>query len=110
MSIVRTLRQLDFGNVVDDADKKLVELVQAVQATGKNGKLTITVNVRKATAGALAIVGKCAITKPAEPPAEVLMFAGEDGELLTEDPRQQKLELKTATVSELPLKATGTGS
>lgn len=92
--ITDTLRHLDAGNLLDDASEKLAELVRTVDATNKAGSLTITLKVRKATAGALAITGKVDVKTPPTPPMENLMFATVDGDLLTEDPNQRKLDLK----------------
>lgn len=92
--ITDTLRHLGAGCLMDDAAEALSGLVLAVDNTGKAGTLTIKISLRKATAGALAVTGAVTVKKPAEPPIESLMFPTPEGNLLTEDPRQQKLELK----------------
>lgn len=97
--ITDTLRHLDHGNLLDDASEKLAELVKNVDASGKPGSLTITIKVRKAAVGALAITGKVDVKTPAAPVLENLMFATVDGDLLTEDPRQSKLDLKAVAVT-----------
>ena len=109
MNFVDTLNQLDAGNLVDDANDRLAELVKAVATTGKPGSMTITVNVRKATADAMALTGKCAMKKPVEPPAESLMFHDENGQLSTQHPKQISMELKEVTTSKepAPLKVIG---
>ena len=104
-NIIKTIEQLDAGNLVDEAGTKLADLVKAVQATGKPGKLSITISVRKATADAMAITGKTTLTKPSVPAAESLMFANEEGELSVEHPRQNKLDLKAVEEANTPLKA-----
>lgn len=97
--ITDTLRHLGAGCLMDDAAEALSGLVLAVDSTGKVGKLTIEISLRKATAGALAVTGSIKVKKPAEPPMESLMFPTPEGNLLTEDPRQQKLELKSVGVA-----------
>lgn len=92
--ITDVLRHLEAGCLIDDASEKMSELVKAVDQTGKAGKLIITIQLRKATKGALAITGKVDCTKPKEPAFESLMFATPEGNLLTEDPNQKKLDLK----------------
>lgn len=96
--ISHTLRAVRAGSgedlLMDNAADKLAELVRAVADTGKPGTLTITVKVRKATAGALAITGDAKVKTPPQPVVESLMFPTVDGDLLTEDPRQTKLDLK----------------
>lgn len=73
-------------------------------STGKAGSITITLKLRKATAGALAVTGSVTVKKPAEPAIESLLFATPEGNLLTEDPRQVKLELKPVAVEAKELK------
>lgn len=103
-SIVDTLRHLDAGCLVDDATTGLAEIVKAVDATGKPGSLVITVTVRKATAGAMAVLGKVAVKKPVEPVLESLLFPTPEGNLLTEDPNQRKLDLRPISVTQKELK------
>lgn len=103
-SITDTLRHLEAGCLIDDASEKLAELVKAVDATGKTGTLTLTLKLRKATAGALAVTGNVSVKKPAEPAIESLLFATPEGNLLTEDPRQTKLDLKPIAVETKELK------
>ncbi len=93
--ITETLHRLDGGCLMDELAEKMSELVLACDTTGKPGYLTLKINLRRATAGALAITGAVAIKKPAEAPVEALMFPTPEGNLLTEDPRQQKLSLKS---------------
>ncbi|MGK8889942.1 MULTISPECIES: hypothetical protein [Burkholderia] len=93
--ITDTLRHIGGGTLMDQASDKLAELVNAVDATGKGGTLTLVIGVKKATrGGAMLIVGKVAVKKPAEEPMEAMLFATPEGNLITDDPRQQKLDLK----------------
>ncbi len=102
-TILQTISSLHAGLLADEANDKLQDLVKAVDTTGKAGTLTITLSVRKATAGALAVKGKVAAKLPAEPDLEALLFPTPEGNLLTEDPRQQKLDIRpiAAPVREL---------
>lgn len=84
--IHETLRHLMGGTFLD--------LVAAVDSTGKAGKITLTISIKKSTKAAMAVVGDIKMSKPTEAPDATLMFATPEGNLLTEDPRQQKLELK----------------
>lgn len=93
--ITDTLRHIGGGVFIDQASEKLAELVNAVDASGKAGVLTITIAVKKATrGGAMHIGGKIALKKPAEDPMEAMLFATPEGNLIADDPRQQKLDLK----------------
>jgi hypothetical protein len=89
-----TLRYLQGGTFLDEASEQLAELVSAVDATGKGGKITLEISVKKMSKGACGVVGKIRLSKPLEAPDATLMFPTPEGNLLTEDPRQQKLELK----------------
>ena len=95
--ITDTLRHIGGGVFIDTASDKLSELVAAVDSSGKAGKIDLTITVKKATrSGAMHITGKVKLTKPAEEPMEAMLFATPDGNLVADDPRQQKLELKVA--------------
>jgi len=104
--ITDTLRALRGGQMLDEASEKLAELVQAVERTGKAGTLTLTLAIKPAgrAAGTLVISDKIKLTPPKEESAETLLWATPEGNLLTEDPRQQKLELKVADAPAAPLK------
>ncbi|ENH6340897.1 hypothetical protein ABWH74_004287 [Burkholderia vietnamiensis] len=93
--ITDTLRHIGGGVFIDQASDKLAELVNAVDASGKGGTMTITIAVKKATrGGAMHIGGKVTLKKPAEEPMEAMLFATPEGNLIADDPRQQKLDLK----------------
>ncbi|MCL2344223.1 MAG: hypothetical protein FWC58_00010 [Desulfobulbus sp.] len=76
------------------AGSKFSELVSAVDAHGKAGKLTLKIDIKPSTAGAMAVKAECSIMKPKGKPAESLLWATPEGNLMDEDPRQAKLELK----------------
>lgn len=97
--IIETLNRLDAGMLMDDATEKLAEVVKSVEETGKAGELTIKVKVRKATAGALALEGVVTSKMPPKEKFESLLFATPEGNLLAEDPRQQRLELRQVETS-----------
>lgn len=94
--VLETLHHIQNGTFLAEAADQLAELVKAVDTTGKPGKLTLTINVRKAMHTALAIKGKVVVAMPPEAPLEALMFPTPEGNLLTEDPRQSKLPLAEA--------------
>ena len=106
--ITETLRNLQGGSFLDDASEQLAELVRAVSATGKAGKITMEITVKKMSTSATGVIGKIKLSKPYEAPDATLMFPTEDGDLLTEDPRQQRFDLRTvSTQSTAPLKQVG---
>lgn len=95
--ITDTLRHIGGGVFIDMASDKMTELVSAVAESGKAGKLTMEINVKKATrGGAMHVTGKLTLKKPAEEPMEAMLFATPEGNLIADDPNQQKLDLKVA--------------
>jgi hypothetical protein len=94
--ITDTLRHIGGGVFIDIASDKLAELVAAVDSSGKSGRIDLTISVKKATrGGAMHITGKVKLTKPADEPMEAMLFATPEGNLVADDPHQQKLELKS---------------
>ena len=81
--------------LLDLASEKLAELVNAITNTGKAGSLTMKIELKPSTAGALAVRGDVKIKKPQRMPREALLWATPDGNLMADDPRQIKMELKT---------------
>lgn len=95
--ITDTLRHIGGGVFIDIASDKMSELVNAVSDSGKPGKLTMDISVKKATrGGAMHISGKITMKKPAEDPMEAMLFATPEGNLVADDPKQAKLDLKVA--------------
>jgi hypothetical protein len=97
--ITDTMRHMRSGQFIDDASTKLAEIVNAVDITGKPGKLTIEITVKKVgRAGALELVDKVSAKVPHEAPITTLMFPTPEGNLMTSDPRQQALELQVVPI------------
>lgn len=97
----------DLVPIMDAAGAKFSELINAVTNHQKAGTLKLTINVKPSTAGALAVKAEVAITKPKGLPPESLLWATPEGNLMAEDPRQTKLELKpVATEPARELKTT----
>lgn len=98
----------DLIPIMDAAGAKFSELIRAVTENNKAGKLTLKIDVKPSTAGTLAIKAECTITKPKGMPAESLLWPTPDGNLMAEDPRQTKLDLKPiATEPARELKTVG---
>lgn len=97
--ITDSLRHLQGGTFLEEASEQLAELVSAVDNTGKAGTITLVISVKKMSKGAMGVTGQIKLRKPQEAPDATLMFPTPEGNLLTEDPRQQKLALKTVEAS-----------
>ena len=84
----------DIVPVMDYAGEKLAELVSAIESHNKAGTLTMKISIKPSTAGALAVKAEVAIKKPVGLPPEALLWSTPEGNLVADDPRQKKLELK----------------
>lgn len=83
--------------VMDAAGAKFTELINAVVSRQKPGTLTLKIQIKPSTAGAMAIKADIATKKPQGIAAESLLWATPEGNLISEDPRQIKLDLKPVT-------------
>ena len=84
----------DLIPIMEVAGAKFSELINAVAAYNKAGTLTLKVAIKPSTAGAMAVKAEVSINKPKGLPAESLLWATPEGNLIPEDPRQTKLDLK----------------
>lgn len=84
----------DLRPVLEVAGDKLAEVIGAVVATNKAGSLSMKIDIKPSTAGALAVKATVAIKKPKGLPPESLLWPTPEGNLMLDDPRQTKLELK----------------
>ncbi|WP_254905949.1 hypothetical protein [Paraburkholderia youngii] len=89
--------------MLDHASDQFTDLVRTIDANGGTGKLTIELNVKKASrGGAMLVTGKSTLKKPADEPMEAMLFATPEGNLVADDPRQQKLDLKRVETADTP--------
>lgn len=82
------------GDLIDDINAQLAEVVQAVDVTGQNGSLTITLKVARKnlkSGSMICITDKVKQKLPELPSPETMLYADADGELFEDDPRQGKL-------------------
>lgn len=98
--ITETLQRLRGGTMLDEASTKLAEVVKAVDITGKAGELVIKLQVKKLSrSGALEVIDKVTSKVPEEGQLTTMMYPTTEGNLLTQDPRQQNLDLKTPQIA-----------
>lgn len=88
-----TLRMLQGGAFNVNAGDLLATMVKAVEDTGKAGKLTITLEIKKA-GGALQVIAKATDKTPEEAPESDLFWATVEGNLSVQNPNQQSLNLQ----------------
>ncbi|MGB3068471.1 MAG: hypothetical protein WBC18_07985 [Ottowia sp.] len=92
-SFVDTLRDLRSGEVLDQLDEHMQELVRAVQTTQAGGQITLTIIVAPTKGSSEAVVVKDAIKlkKPEIKSAGTLMFPTVEGNLQRSNPNQRDL-------------------
>lgn len=84
----------DLIPVLDHAGDEFAALIKAVVATGKAGAITMKIDIKPSTAGALAVKATVSTKVPKGLPPESLLWPTPEGNLLNEDPKQTKLDLK----------------
>lgn len=92
-TIAEVFGTLHGGTFADECADELKQLVRKVDETGKAGKLTITLDLKKA-GGALSIDAKVTSKTP-EPKADAdLLWATVEGNLSLQNPAQRNLDLQ----------------
>lgn len=105
--ITDTLRLLDGGAFMDRCSEELAALVKAVETTGKTGKLTVTLDLKTVGNGAIQITPKVSAAVPEPKPDTTLLWSTVEGNLVTENPRQQKLDLREVNTAPAELRSAG---
>jgi hypothetical protein len=96
--ITDTLRLLQGGLFLDQCSEQLAELVKGVDETGKAGKLTITLDLKKSS-GAIEILAKVTNKTPELKPDGDLLWPTVEGNLSLNNPNQRSLDLRTVESS-----------
>lgn len=91
--ITDILREMRRGKIVAEASDELAKIVQAVDDTGKAGKLTLTLTVKPAKDGGLEKTISCDIgsTVPRHALPDSVFFSTGDGDLVRTDPDQREM-------------------
>lgn len=93
--ITDTLRMLQQGVFIDQCSDLMAGVVKSVDETGKPGKLTITLDVKK-VGGAVSVLAKVTDKTPEKSPDPDLFYATVEGNLSVDNPNQRKLDLRMA--------------
>lgn len=96
----------DLMPLLDYAGQRFSSLIQAVADTGKAGNITLKVTVRPSTAGAMAVKPEVRVVMPKGLTAEALLWPTPEGNLVAEDPRQEKLELRPVSAPKISIQST----
>lgn len=103
--ITDTLRLLDGGAFIDSASEELANLVKSVDQTGKAGKLTITLEVKQVSGGAISITPAVKASVPVPKPDSTLLWPTVEGNLSLQNPNQRSLDLRDVTPERGELKS-----
>lgn len=92
--ITDILREMEGGQLVEDATVKWDKVIAAVRETRKAGSLTITLKADTTKGMVIEVTGSISGKVPefGRPPS--VFFVADDGSLVREDPRQPKLPLR----------------
>jgi len=96
--ITDTLRLLQGGTFLDQCSEAMSNIVKGVDETGKAGKLTITLDVKKA-GGAVSVLAKVTDKTPEEAPDADLFWPTVEGNLSLQNPNQRSLALEVVDQS-----------
>jgi len=86
------IEELAHGDVNRQASEQLAEVVRAVEATGKKGRIVVVLEVTREGAHCV-LSAAIKTTKPQVGNPSTMFFFGKDGAILRDDPRQ--LDLKS---------------
>lgn len=89
MQFIQTFRR---GELLDDCNQKLDELMEALSTTGKNGSLTLKFDFKHNKAGQLEVTPAASIKKPVKEVMPGIYFVSDDSRLTRRDPRQMDIE------------------
>lgn len=97
-----TTRNLRHGAFLDECAEALQAVVAEVEKTGKSGKLVVELTVKPAskTQGAVTVLDKITTKLPQLPAGETILFVTNENNLVTQDPRQAKMDLRVVEGSQ----------
>lgn len=87
-----TLIALRYGTLADDLSEALHELTTKCDSTGKQGTLTLKLQLKPGKGGQIEVFDEIKLDLPKDEKGSSLMFATPEGNLQREDPRQLKIE------------------
>ena len=91
--ITDTLRLFRQGVFIEECSELFATVIRGVEETGKAGKLTITLEVKKVS-GAIGVLAKVTDKTPEKAPDAELFYATVEGNLSVDNPNQRKLDLR----------------
>ena len=99
------IRDMRFGETLDELSQEFNKLVQAVENTGRPGEMIFSIKLKPSTAGSLELTDLVKVKLPAPKKGTSLFFATPEGNLVRNDPRQADIPgLKEVVLSNKPMK------
>lgn len=96
--ITDVIRDIRYGEFLDEASDQFNKLVTAVENTGKGGSMTITIKLKPSAAGAIEVTDEVKAKLPELARGSSLFFATPEGNLQRNNPKQRELpNLQVAT-------------
>lgn len=93
--IVHLLARMDGGDLVEDANAKLQQLVSNCMIFNKKGEITINLKFAVGGMSRMEIVGKVTAKIPEGESAATSLFSTQDGQLTAYDPNQPQFRQET---------------
>lgn len=90
-AFIACLQGLQAGTSIDKFDYELAELVRAVRATKRKGKLTLTLTIRPKAKGGVMVLDNIKASPPKEEDAESFFYTDDAGRLLQNNPEGPNL-------------------
>jgi hypothetical protein len=108
---VDTLREIEFGTLLDELADVQKEVIAAVMETNKSGEIVIKLSYKPEGQGQLTIAADIKQKAPKLPRGKSLFFVTPERNLSRQNPRQQELEgLRTVSNdNEKPLREVNNG-
>lgn len=93
LTITEVLMGLRDGGAVEELATELRSLAAAVTATGKAGKVVLTIDMKSNGKDAVTITDKVAVTLPKPDPMATMFYVTDDAGLTRRDPRQPAMDM-----------------
>lgn len=87
------------GRPVEEATTALADVVRAVDETGKEGSVTVTLKIKPSKHGGpeKTLIAEVKAKKPVADIAPAVFFSDEEGDLHRVDPKQEEMRLEEAS-------------
>lgn len=104
------MRDMRYGETLDELSEEFNKLVTAVENTGKAGEMIFKVKLKPSTSGAIEVIDEIKSKLPQLPKGSSLFFATPEGNLVRNNPRQEELPgLKEVSANTKPIKEVAHG-